>query len=177
MTEWPGLGAPLVFAPLCAVGHRQPSPTPPPLLNVSLRQATESGVKVVHAYCPAAEHLRLLPESFYQCVIRSDVHINGEQPDELADRRELRPCNLHVQLKRGALRVSGRPAVWVVSQPGWGAAISWSRAARRRRANGHELRRPEWTCCSWLLYDVLAPIAAKDSVANRRERHLVPPRL
>ena len=32
-----------------------------PLLNLSLRQAGKSGVKVVYAHCPAAEHLRLLP--------------------------------------------------------------------------------------------------------------------
>jgi hypothetical protein len=32
-----------------------------PLPNLSLREAGKSGVKVVHAHCPAAEHLRLLP--------------------------------------------------------------------------------------------------------------------
>src|SRR4029453_8780605 len=36
-----------------------------PLLNLSLRQAGKSGVEVVHAYGPAAKHLRFLPESFY----------------------------------------------------------------------------------------------------------------
>ena len=36
-------------------------------------------MKVVHAHCTATEHRRLLPEFFYQPVIRSAVHINGEQ--------------------------------------------------------------------------------------------------
>ena len=37
---------------------------------------------------------------------------------------------------------------------------------------------PRWSCCTWLLHDVLGPIAAKGSVANRRERrHLARPRL
>jgi hypothetical protein len=95
MTEWPSLGALLVFAPLRAVA----------LLNVSLRHAGKSGVKVVHAHCPETEHLRLLPESLYEPVIRSAVHIDGEQPDELTDRRELRACNLHVPLERGSVGI------------------------------------------------------------------------
>lgn len=55
------------------------------LLNLSLRQAGKSGMKVVYPHCPAAEHLCLLPEPFYQPVIRSAVHVDGEKPDELSD--------------------------------------------------------------------------------------------
>src|SRR4029453_6505739 len=40
----------LVSAPLHAA---------PPLLRLSLRQASKSGVQIMHAHCPAAEHLRL----------------------------------------------------------------------------------------------------------------------
>jgi hypothetical protein len=80
------------------------------LLNLSFRQAGKSGVKVVHAHGPAAEHLRFLPESFYQPVIRSAVHIDGEQPDELADRGELRACNLHVPRQRGRVRIDVQDA-------------------------------------------------------------------
>jgi hypothetical protein len=54
-TEWRSPGASLVLAPLRGLA----------LLNVSLRHACKSCVKVVHAYCPATEHLRLLPEFFY----------------------------------------------------------------------------------------------------------------
>src|SRR5215218_7393559 len=50
-----------------------------------------------------------------------------------------------------------------VSQPRWDATTSWSRTPRRRRANGHERRRPDVDCCSWLLYDVLGPTAARGS--------------
>jgi len=45
------LARPLVFAPLRAA----------PLLDLSPRQASKSGVEVVHAHRPVAEHLRLLP--------------------------------------------------------------------------------------------------------------------
>ena len=41
----------LVFTPLHAA----------PLLRLRLRRASKSGVEVMHAHCPAAEHLRLLP--------------------------------------------------------------------------------------------------------------------
>jgi hypothetical protein len=81
---------------------------PTPLVFLRCRAATEfepeaggrTGVEAVHAHCPAAEHFGLLPESFYQPVIQSAVDIDGEQSDELADRWELRSCNLHVPLKR-----------------------------------------------------------------------------
>jgi hypothetical protein len=41
----------LVFTPLHAA----------PLLRLRLGRASKSGVEVMHAHCPAAEHLRLLP--------------------------------------------------------------------------------------------------------------------
>ena len=41
-------------------------------------EPTTSEAELVHADCSAAEHLRFLPESFDQPVIRSAVHIDGE---------------------------------------------------------------------------------------------------
>ena len=86
-----------------------------PLLDLSLRQTGKSGVKVVHAHCPATEHLRLLPESFYQPGIRSAVHIDGEQPDELTYRGELRPCYLHVPLSEAESGLMCRTLIRVPS--------------------------------------------------------------
>ena len=69
-------------------------------------------------------------------------------------------------------------AVWLSAQPRWGATTSCSPHSAQAPLRAMNSGGPRWSCCTWLLHDVLGPVAAKGSVANRRERrYLARPRL